>query len=837
MSSSAAAGAGLASGSPTFDAWCTPLQQACRLEAERGFGDLQGRQDCFSGFVGAALAAPAAGLGARERQRLTSLAREFAGYGRLALGHRQSLVRRLRQMLHDLRLQRQEARPVGPPRLRLATPPEAAPAAGRSTQGLTAETPLAEVAGIGLKTATRMAALGLLVVRDLVHHYPRDYLDYAHLVRIAALEPGRTATIVATVRRCHAFGSPRNPNLAILELHLQDVTGRLRVSRFFAGRRFSSPGWLKSQQRLYPVGATVAVSGLVKESPYGPCFADPLLEVLEAPGAAVRSEQIGRLVPVYALTEGLSGERLGRAVAALLPEVGRWDDPLPESLRRDLDLQRRGEALQGIHRPLDRAALQGSRRRLVFDEFLLLQLALGQRRERLRRLPAPPLLLPGGGGDLVGRFLDLLPFAFTTAQSRVLAEIRADMARPQPMARLVQGDVGSGKTVVALAALLGAIEAGCQGALMAPTEVLAAQHFQKLAQWLPQLNVSVELLTGSTPSRRRRQVLQDLANGQVKLLVGTHALLEDPVQFDRLGLVVVDEQHRFGVRQRNRLLAKGLQPHLLTMTATPIPRTLALSIHGDLDISQIDELPPGRTPIRTRLLRGSERPSAWELVRQEVARGQRAYVVLPLVEDSEKLDLRSAVEVHRHLEEEVFPALSVGLLHGRMTGEEKQRAIAAFQDGRSQVLVSTTVVEVGVDVPAASVMVIEHAERFGLAQLHQLRGRVGRGSAASHCLLIHEGDNPMARQRLEVLARSSDGFEIAEMDLRLRGPGQVLGTRQSGLPDLALASLSDDGAVLEEARTAARLILEQDPDLEGHPGLREALEAQRRRSVEAAQLN
>jgi ATP-dependent DNA helicase RecG len=819
------------------DAWCTPLQLSCRLEAEAGFGDLQGRRDRFSGFIETSLAAPPEGLEIAERQQLDALARDFAGYGALALAGRQSLVRRLRQALHELRRRRQEVRPVGPPRLRLVpTGAAAGPPAG-GPQRLDPQTPLSEVPGIGPKTATRLAALGLLVVRDLVHHYPRDYLDYAHLVRIAALEPGCTATIVATVRRCHAFGSPRNPNLAILELHLQDVTGRLKVTRFFAGRRFSSPGWLKSQQRLYPVGATVAVSGLVKESPYGPVFADPLLEVLEAPGAPVRSEQIGRFVPVYALTEGLSGETLARAIAAVLPAAIRWPDPLPDPLRLELGLVGRGEALHGLHRPSDREELQRCRRRLVFDEFLLLQLALGQRRERLRRSPAPPLLLPLGGEDLVSRFLALLPFPLTGAQKRVLAEIRADMERPQPMARLVQGDVGSGKTVVALAALLGAIQAGHQGALMAPTEVLAAQHFHKLAGWLPQLNVSIELLTGSTPARRRRQLLQDLANGQVNLLVGTHALLEDPVQFDRLGLVVVDEQHRFGVRQRNRLLAKGLQPHLLTMTATPIPRTLALSIHGDLDISQIDELPPGRTPIRTRLLRGSERPSAWELVRQEVAKGQRAYVVLPLVEESEKLDLRSAVEVHRHLDVEVFPSLSVGLLHGRMTGEEKQRAISAFQEGRSQVLVSTTVVEVGVDVPEASVMVIEHAERFGLAQLHQLRGRVGRGAAASHCLLLHEGDNAMARQRLELLARSGDGFEIAEMDLRLRGPGQVLGTRQSGLPDLALASLSDDGAVLEEARLAAQRILAADPGLDQQPHLREALEAQRRRSVEAAQLN
>jgi ATP-dependent DNA helicase RecG len=405
------------------------------------------------------------------------------------------------------------------------------------------------------------------------------------------------------------------------------------------------------------------------------------------------------------------------------------------------------------------------------------------------------------------------------------------------MARLLQGDVGSGKTVVALSALLTAIEAGCQGALMAPTEVLAEQHHRKLSPWLAQLHITSDLLTGSTPARRRRELLQDLANGQLQLLVGTHALLEDPVQFLRLGLVVVDEQHRFGVRQRNRLLAKGLQPHLLTMTATPIPRTLALSVHGDLDVSQIDELPPGRTPVQTRLLRSEQRPDAWSLIREQVALGQRAYVVLPLVEESEKLDLRSAVEVHRHLAQEVFPDLSVGLLHGRLASEDKQRALQAFAAGTTQVLVSTTVVEVGVDVAEASVMVIEHADRFGLAQLHQLRGRVGRGAAVSHCLLINDSKNPMARQRLEVLVSSTDGFEIAEMDLRLRGPGQVLGTRQSGLPDLALASLSEDGEVLEDARRVAQQLLAQDPELEGLPLLRQALETQRQRLLESAQLN
>ena len=560
--------------------------------------------------------------------------------------------------------------------------------------------------------------------------------------------------------------------------------------------------------------------------------------MLESAQAPVRSGAIGRMLPVYGLTEGLGADRLRQLVAAVLPLLRDWPDPLPESIRRSQGLIGRADALTQIHAPANQEQLQASRRRLVFDEFLLLQLSLAQRRHQLRQRQAPPLLLLPGGEGLVERFLAILPFALTQAQERVLAEIRADLARPQPMARLVQGDVGSGKTVVALASLLCAIEAGCQGALMAPTEVLAEQHYRKLGEWLPQLHVSSALLTGSTPAPRRRALLQDLANGQLQLLVGTHALLEDPVQFDRLGLVVVDEQHRFGVRQRNRLLAKGLQPHLLTMTATPIPRTLALSVHGDLDVSQIDGLPPGRQPIRTVLLKGSQRQRAYGLIREQVALGQRAYVVLPLVEESEKLDLRSAVEVYHQLKEEVFTELRVGLLHGRLNSADKQAAIAAFAAGDTQVLVSTTVVEVGVDVPEASVMLIDHAERFGLAQLHQLRGRVGRGAAASHCLLINDSSNVLARQRLELLVRSSDGFEIAEMDLRLRGPGQVLGTRQSGLPDLALASLTDDGEVLERARAVAQEITQADPSLLAHPGLAQALAEQRRRQMDqAARLN
>ncbi|QNI79602.1 ATP-dependent DNA helicase [Synechococcus sp. RS9909] len=820
-----------------------PLQTALGLEAERGCPDLQGRQERFHAFLSRQLQTPPpCPLPADSQQRLAQMAASFAGYPQLNEAARRRLVTSTRQWLHDLRQRLEPSAPMAPPRLRFDAPVAQAartqlPSSSRQGGQPTLDTPLGKVKGVGPKLAERLAALGLLLVRDLLLYYPRDYVDYSALRRIEALQAGETATIVASVRRCHGFTSPRNPNLSILELQLQDPTGRLKVTRFLAGRRFSSPAALHSQTRQYPAGATVAVSGLVKAGPYGLSFQDPLIEVMESAQAPLRSRQIGRLLPVYPLTEGLTADRLRRTVDAVLPLGRLWPEPLTVQQRQRLGLLTRSQALQAIHQPPDRDSLQQARRRLVFDEFLLLQLGLMLRRAALRQRQAPALRALGARDGLVGRFLDELPFRFTAAQERVLAEIELDLARPEPMARLVQGDVGSGKTVVAIAALLKAVEAGWQGAFMAPTEVLAEQHYRSLCRWLIPLNVSVELLTGATPRPVRRRLLTDLANGQLNVLVGTHALIEDPVDFSRLGLVVVDEQHRFGVKQRNRLLGKGLQPHLLTMTATPIPRTLALSLHGDLDVSQIDELPPGRTPIKTRLLTASARDEAYALIREEVARGQRAYVVLPLVEDSEKLDLRSAVEVHRQLCDEVFPEFEVGLLHGRLSSAEKQAVIHAFAEGRAQVLVSTTVVEVGVDVPEASVMVIDHADRFGLAQLHQLRGRVGRGAAASHCLLINDSRNVLAKQRLEVLVRSNDGFEIAEMDLRLRGPGQVLGTRQSGLPDLALASLADDGSVLEEAREEAAALISADPSLQNQPILRQLLADQLQRTAAAGQLN
>jgi len=820
-----------------FLMWIRPLQQALSLEVDRGFSNLQGRHERFHSFMLRELATPPQiPLPGDVPPRLQALAEGFADYASLDDAARRRQVTVVRQWLHALRQRLEPSAPMAPPRLKVAQRSSSSAESTSAAPGL--DSPLAQVKGIGPKLAERLASLGLLLVRDLILHYPRDYVDYSALRRIDALVPGETATIVATVRRCHGFTSPRNPNLSIIELQLQDPTARIKVTRFLAGKRFSNPSYLHGQTRQYPNGATVAVSGLVKSGPYGISFQDPLIEVMESAQAPLRSSRIGRLLPVYPLTEGLTADRFRSLIERVLPSVRLWPEPLPRVRRDARQLLSRDRALVAIHRPESSDQLQQARHRLVFDEFLLLQLGLMQRRAALKQRSAPSLSSSATDRDgLLGQFLNMLPFEFTAAQQRVLAEIEADLNRQEPMARLVQGDVGSGKTVVAVAALLRAIQAGWQGAMMAPTEVLAEQHYRSLCGWMPALHVTVELLTGSTPQKQRRRILADVASGACKILVGTHALLEDPVAFARLGLVVVDEQHRFGVRQRNRLLGKGLQPHLLTMTATPIPRTLALSLHGDLDVSQIDELPPGRTPIRTAMITGSNRDEAYSLIRDEVDKGQRAYVVLPLVEESEKMDLRSAVDVHRQLADEVFPDLPVGLLHGRLASADKQSVIRSFASGETKVLVSTTVVEVGVDVPEASVMVIDHADRFGLAQLHQLRGRVGRGAAASHCLLINDSRNPLARQRLEVLVRSTDGFEIAEMDLRLRGPGQVLGTRQSGLPDLALASLADDGSVLEEAREEAADILREDPELRDYVVLRRLLDEQRSRVTSAAQLN
>jgi len=793
------------------------LQKALAVEAERGFIDTAGRRYRFSEFLCLQLGKPPAGLTGKWRRRWQQLAAEFAHYPQKPIEQRQHLVAETRRLLQAV--QQSQQQPTAP-----AASPSPRAASARATytsHAIGLERPVDELPGIGAHRSRQLAQLGLSTVRELLFYYPRDYVDYANQVNITDLVAGETVTVVGTVKSCQCFTSPRNRKLTVFKLRLRDATGQIELSRFLAGARFAHRGWQERQRRRYPRRSVVAASGLVKRGKYGLTLDAPEIEVLEGADASPGSLKVGRILPVYPLAEGVPADTVRRATWAALPAREHLSDPLPAALRQQHDLVDRPTAIADIHFPADGDCLAAAKRRLVFDEFFFLQLGFLQRRRQQRQSQQSAILSPRG--ELIERFQQLLPFALTQAQQRAINEILADLPSETPMNRLVQGDVGSGKTVVAVHAILAAIQSGYQAALMAPTEVLAEQHYRKLVAWFNQLQLPVELLTGSTKTSKRRTVRAQLETGELPLLVGTHALIQDAVNFQQLGLAVIDEQHRFGVQQRARLLSKGRSPHVLTLTATPIPRTLALTLHGDLDVSQIDELPPGRQRIQTTVLAGKERSQAYELIRREAVQGRQAYIVLPLVEESDKLDIRAATQEHQRLQTKVFPNLQVGLLHGRMTAADKDAAVEAFRRNETQILVSTTVIEVGVDVPNATVMLIENAERFGLSQLHQLRGRVGRGQDRGYCLLLGHSQSDAAQQRLKVLEQSQDGFFIAEMDMRFRGPGEVLGSRQSGLPDFALANLTEDQQVLELARTAAETLLAQDEALERHPGIRQEL--------------
>ncbi len=819
--------------------WIRNLQCALTIEVENEYRNLHGRNEYFNTFLSRELKTFKSHLFKKEvYERLICLANLFEDYTSFEISSKRRVIVDTRQFLHRLSKEHSIPSSISPPILRLSSLHDSDKSITNEISGkLSLSSPLSELKGVGSRLLECFAALGIFVIKDLLTHYPRDYVDYSCLKRIASLEAGETATILATIRRTSSYTSPRNQKLSILEIQLEDVTGRIKITRFFIGKRFAHRSFLKKQESYYPKGTLVAVSGLVKDTNFGKSFNDPLIEVLENKYSVVKSKGIGRLLPIYNLTDGLTAERLRGFIQLVLPLSSNWNDPLPVERLKSLSLLTKSDAIFQIHQPTNKESLKEAKRRLVFDEFLFLQLGLLKRRMELAKFQAPSFCVHHGKGGVVAKFLDLLPFSLTNSQQQVLNQIEADLSLSKPMSRLLQGDVGSGKTIIAIAALLNAVESGWQGALMAPTEVLAQQHYLTLCKWLPQLHVSVELLTGSTSLKERNRICTDLETGNLQILVGTHALIEESVSFCRLGLVVVDEQHRFGVNQRNLLLNKGLHPHLLTMTATPIPRTLALSIHGDLDVSQLNELPPGRTPIQTLLISNKEREKAYEIIKKELQSGQQAYVVLPLVEESEKLELRSAIDEYNELATNVFTDFNVGLLHGRMTSSDKKEIIKKFTNKETQVLVSTTVIEVGVDVPEATVMLIDHADRFGLAQLHQLRGRVGRGTRHSKCLLIDTSKTSASRSRLEVLVRSTDGFEISEIDLQLRGPGQVLGTKQSGLPDFALANLVDDESILECAREEASNLLRNDPQLEQNKVLKMMLDEYWNRLISRTQLN
>ncbi|OKH20270.1 ATP-dependent DNA helicase RecG [Hydrococcus rivularis NIES-593] len=799
------------------------LQKALSIEAQRGFTDLAGNQYRFSEFLCLSFGqAPPVGTPGSERRRWQEFALRFARYSQLPPAQRQSLVLEARRFLYDLRQTLESSPELSQPKL-----PRTKPAIGNSKTAsdrfVSLDDPIGTLAEVGrIREKSLEERLGLRTVRDLLFYYPRDHIDYARQVNIAHLVAGETVTVIGTVRRCNCFTSPKNSKLTIFELLIRDKTGQIKLNRFFAGTRFTNRGWQENQKRQYPLGSVVAASGLVRKNKYGLTLEDPEIEVLDSLGASIESLKIGRVLPVYPLSEGITADVVRKAVIGAMGAISQIKEPLPVSLRNQYGLLGLKDAIANIHFPTDADTLGYARRRLVFDEFFYLQLGFLHRRHQQRQTETSAIFTPSG--QLIEKFNQIIPFSLTNAQKRVVSEILADLNSSTPMNRLVQGDVGSGKTIVAVFAILAAIQSGYQAAMMAPTEVLAEQHYRKIVSWFNLLHLPVELLTGSTKVSKRREIHAQLQTGELPLLIGTHALIQDPVNFRRLGLVVIDEQHRFGVQQRARLLSKGQSPHVLSMTATPIPRTLALTMHGDLDVSQIDQLPPGRQPIQTTVLSGRERSQAYELIRREVAQGRQAYVIFPVIEESEKLDVRAAVDEYQRLRETIFPDFQIGLLHGRMNSQDKEAALNAFRDNQTPIIVATTVIEVGVDVPNATVMLVENAERFGLSQLHQLRGRVGRGSHKSYCLLMSSSKTPDAHQRLSVLEQSQDGFFISEMDLRFRGPGEILGTRQVGLPDFALASLAEDREVLELARDAAEKIMMRDPTLKEMPSIKKELE-------------
>ncbi|CAN5708394.1 ATP-dependent DNA helicase RecG [soil metagenome] len=688
--------------------------------------------------------------------------------------------------------------------------------------------PVSSVEGVTGRAATTLErALGIVAVRDLLEHYPHQgrYRDIGEQVALADAPLGEPVTIVGTIGRWNVI-RPRGRRLPIAKAQVVDDGGGRVEASFF------NQEW---RARQTPAGTRVAVSGTLERFRSALQVRNPKLVVLEEGEAP---DETDRIQPTYPATEALPSARIARYATAALQGLGFLPDYLPIELRRRHGLLDLDTALRRIHRPAGLDEVGAARDRLVYDELLSLQVGLQQRRHRLESeavgLAQPPL-----AGGLAERFLAGLPFPPTGAQSRAFDGIGADLAAAKPMHRLLQGDVGSGKTLVAAWTMLCALDHGHQAVLMAPTEVLAEQHLRTFTALLAPLGVNapagprLELLTGSTALRRRRGLLAELAVGDVGLLIGTHAVLEDVVAFDALGVVVVDEQHRFGVEHRTRLRDKRTDdrsPDVLVMTATPIPRSLALTLYGDLDVTVLDELPPGRQQVVTRVLPSASprRARLYDFVRERVAAGERVYVVCPLVSESEALDVAAAEDVHRRLADEVFADLGVALVHGRLSGVQRDAAMEAFRSGAAQVLVATTVIEVGVDVPEATVMIIEDADRFGISQLHQLRGRVGRGTARSYCVLFSsaasddEGDSP----RLAAVAATTDGFRLAETDLELRGEGSLFDTRQSGLPDLKLAKLVRDFPWVVRSREDARELVASDPDLAGHPLL--AAEVRRR---------
>lgn len=654
------------------------------------------------------------------------------------------------------------------------------------------------VKGVGPQRAKILGKLGINTAKDLLTYFPRDWEDRRFIKKIRDLITNNRETVQGTVVAAGDI-SPR-PNLTITKVAISDETGIIYAVWF-------NQPYMKEK---FKKGMKVILSGKVESGYYSGLreIPTPEYEIIEDDAEGLNT---GRITPIYPLTEGIS-QRVLRSIIknALDRYAENLIDILPKKLLEKYNFLDLPSSLYNIHFPEDFVYKEKARERLVFEEFFLIQVCLALRKNSFKKEKGISFKIPE---NLLKKFYSLLPFELTDSQKQVIEEIKKDMSKEKPMNRLIQGDVGSGKTVIAIAATLICISNNYQAAIMAPTEILAEQHYLNVHRILEKLGIKAALLTGSISKREKEKIINLTNSGEINLLIGTHALIQEGVKFKNLGLAIVDEQHRFGVLQRQALKKMGYNPDMLVMTATPIPRTLALTVYGDLDISTLKELPKERKPVITKLYPFTKRDKVYQFIKEQVRRGAQAYIVCPLIEESKKLDVQAATKLAEYLQKEVFPEFKVGLLHSKMKTKEKEEVMEKLRNREIDILTSTTVIEVGIDIPNATVMLIENSERFGLAQLHQLRGRVGRGKEQSYCILLSDAKDGEAKERMDILVKTSDGFLIAEEDLKLRGPGEFYGTRQHGMPELKIANIFEDTEILKKARREAFLLVEEDPEL------------------------
>lgn len=776
------------------------LKKAIEIEIQYRYIDIHGKTQAFSSFI--KNEAKKYYKLSKKNPKWAVIAEAFEHYPFAGLNERRKSIDNL------IRVLKSETNPK-PSKSEISNTPELTKSAK--------DTDVMYMKGVGPKIAYKLNKLGIYTVQDLMLYFPKKHIDYSSRTLIRDLKEGETTTVFGYIKSVSAFNTQKK--LSVVKVTVADESGRLDLSFFQAkSNRFM----LERTKSQFPINAGIMLSGKVKRNNYDgkltfdkPTYSIMTGEFLEDKNSNLN---IARIVPIYTVCEDLSIKVLRRAIFnAIQKYKDEIENVIPDFMREKIGLLDKKTAVEQIHFPESQELLEQARFSLIFEELFLIQLKMVRIREQNSHNHSA-LALKIKEKGLVKEFIDNLPFELTGAQKKAVNEILNDLNSDVPMARLLQGDVGSGKTVVATIMLLAGVENGYQGALMAPTEILAQQHYNNLQQWLGPMGISVGLFLGSQGKKIREKFRTDLRNGQMNIAVGTHALIQEDVDFNNLGAIVVDEQHRFGVKQRNVLKKKSQNPQILTMTATPIPRTLALTVHGDLDLTIIDELPKGRKPIKTSLV--TSHRGVYELIQSEIDAGRQAYVVYPLIEESETLSAKATTIEAERLQKEVFPQYKIGLLHGKLKNDEKEQVMKDFKDKKYDILVSTTVVEVGVDVPNATVMLIENAERFGLSQLHQLRGRVGRNNLQSYCILHTSTKSQETRERLNIMTQTNDGFVIAEKDLQLRGPGEFLGTRQSGLPDLIISDIVRDAKILEMARNEAIDFVKTNK-IEDYPKLKE----------------